>query len=497
VKKNALLLAAILVVAAALRVVYVRASAPADDAFITFRYARNLAEGAGFVYNAGDRLLGTTTPLFTLLLAPTAAMGLPIEPTALVWIVLADLGTIWMLARIVGRVAGAAGGTLAAFVYALFYANASACGYGMEAPLLQFFLLVSIDAADRGRWTPAAIGAALATLTRPEGLIATAIVGGAFLLRARRLSSRDLFTPVAAYLALVLPWVLFAMFYFGSPIPNSVLIKARQAGITLREWMDFFFLRNPLLILLWVGSVLGTIHAVRVRSRGLVLLAIWLVSYVLFFLIGEPAFLGAWYFPPIGAGLVALSSAGAVGLGGRLLRRPAWAALAVAAAWLALSAVAVPRNLESARWGKRNADLVHRRMAAWVTSNTTPEELIQVSDIGYVGFYSRRRILDSSSLVSPEVLDFYEAHRDEPGYELKLVLEKKPDLLLIPVHGTNYRRMKDAGLLDHYVPLERFQVNMRSSLDPSDSTAMAYEQSKRFFADFLALRRIEKTPPPR
>src|SRR6266496_4099807 len=35
-----------------------------EDALITFRYAENLALGKGFVYNAGERVLGTTTPLF-------------------------------------------------------------------------------------------------------------------------------------------------------------------------------------------------------------------------------------------------------------------------------------------------------------------------------------------------------------------------------------------------------------------------------------------------
>jgi hypothetical protein len=33
-----------------------------DDAFITFRYAENLAAGNGFVYNLGEKVLGTTTP---------------------------------------------------------------------------------------------------------------------------------------------------------------------------------------------------------------------------------------------------------------------------------------------------------------------------------------------------------------------------------------------------------------------------------------------------
>ena len=40
-----------------------------DDAYITYRYAYNLLVGNGFVYNPGERVLGTTTPLYTLLMA--------------------------------------------------------------------------------------------------------------------------------------------------------------------------------------------------------------------------------------------------------------------------------------------------------------------------------------------------------------------------------------------------------------------------------------------
>ena len=40
-----------------------------DDPFITYRYAQNLAQGDGFVYNSDQRVLSTTTPLFAILLA--------------------------------------------------------------------------------------------------------------------------------------------------------------------------------------------------------------------------------------------------------------------------------------------------------------------------------------------------------------------------------------------------------------------------------------------
>ena len=40
-----------------------------EDFLITLRYAENLAHGQGLVFNPGERVLGTTTPLYTLFLA--------------------------------------------------------------------------------------------------------------------------------------------------------------------------------------------------------------------------------------------------------------------------------------------------------------------------------------------------------------------------------------------------------------------------------------------
>ena len=54
----------------------------ADDAFITFRYAENLAASNGFVYNLGEKVLGTSTPFFTLLLAFFDGLHIPVAVAA-------------------------------------------------------------------------------------------------------------------------------------------------------------------------------------------------------------------------------------------------------------------------------------------------------------------------------------------------------------------------------------------------------------------------------
>src|SRR5436853_4638991 len=75
-----------------------------DDAFITFRYSRNILEGQGFVYNPGTRVLGTTTPLFTLIMAVVGGVlgGQDFPWYAIVVSALADAGTaalLFLLAR--------------------------------------------------------------------------------------------------------------------------------------------------------------------------------------------------------------------------------------------------------------------------------------------------------------------------------------------------------------------------------------------------------------
>src|SRR5688500_20409515 len=48
---------------------------PGDDPYITYRYATNLASGKGFVFNEGEHVQSTTTPLFTLMLAGAGVAG--------------------------------------------------------------------------------------------------------------------------------------------------------------------------------------------------------------------------------------------------------------------------------------------------------------------------------------------------------------------------------------------------------------------------------------
>src|SRR4029434_11019494 len=72
-----------------------------DDAYITFRYARNLATGVGFVYHAGEWVLGTTSPLFGVLCSLFFSLHLPMPTSVVLLNILADVATFSLVLRAV------------------------------------------------------------------------------------------------------------------------------------------------------------------------------------------------------------------------------------------------------------------------------------------------------------------------------------------------------------------------------------------------------------
>jgi len=77
--KKAILLFIIVVLVEGIFTVILMPTAIFDDAYITFRYARNISRGLGPIYNIGERVEGCTTFLFMVLLAPFAALKINLK----------------------------------------------------------------------------------------------------------------------------------------------------------------------------------------------------------------------------------------------------------------------------------------------------------------------------------------------------------------------------------------------------------------------------------
>lgn len=203
-----------------------------DDAWITARYARFLAEGHGMVYNPGEWVEGASSPVWTAWLA--IALRLGVEPGAamvyggLACGALLAPAVAWLVRRLGGSDAGAA---LAPWAVALSPHVAVACTNGLEtAAWLVALVLACGGVAAEGRWRPVAgFFAGALPAVRPEGLpVAMALVAADAAL-SRGPGRLAYAAGALAPLALVHGWRLAT---YGALFPNPVAAKHTGALAT-------------------------------------------------------------------------------------------------------------------------------------------------------------------------------------------------------------------------------------------------------------------------
>jgi len=207
-----------------------------DDAFITFRYARNLAAGLGPVFNPGEPVEGYTS--FLWMLASAVGFALADDALALSLIKVSGLAIgWWILWRTWSFPAPEPaldpkrGRRLLVVLLAanpVFIAN---CGDGMETPLYAALLLECARSFAQPPSSRSGVAtgafAALATWTRPESI--ALLIGLPLLLRLCRPGARlrSWFVGFAASsLPPVLGHIWWRLDYYGAPFPNTFYAKA-------------------------------------------------------------------------------------------------------------------------------------------------------------------------------------------------------------------------------------------------------------------------------
>lgn len=257
--QDALLVPVLIALAIAL---FPRADGPVDydDAYISYRFAHNLANGHGAVYNPGEHIYGSTTLLWVGVLAACANLsGAPVDAVSrfLAWCLMpVHIALIYWLLRRCGSPGWLAGGgcllLLAAPMYLLIMTA------GMETPLYVALQLATLVALVHRRLGLMGVLCGLTFATRPDGLaILPATLGAAALVKfaartdeplARQAASfyRSAVLPALFGFALIaIPFLLFCWGYYGSLLPHTFSAKRHHVMIADRYWMLQHFLNGP------------------------------------------------------------------------------------------------------------------------------------------------------------------------------------------------------------------------------------------------------------
>ena len=221
-----------------------------DDAFISFRYARNLLEGHGLVFNTGEYVEGYTNFLWILELAAIWGLfGVRPEHAAPVLSLAYTAGTIVAMLWWVARSPALHHHGLIAWM-ALGFVGSSATfavwtsGGGLETRQFTFFITVAVlclgvHANTRRGLLAASLSLTAAALTRPEGLMIGACCFGWFAVQRRLtagwLDRRAILVLVVPFAALVTAHFLFRYSYYGEWLPNTYYAKH------VRPWYESGF----------------------------------------------------------------------------------------------------------------------------------------------------------------------------------------------------------------------------------------------------------------
>jgi hypothetical protein len=383
-----------------------------DDAYITFRVARNLAGGAGPVYNTGETVLVSSSPLYMVCMVPGEILGIgaPLWSKLLNTLVsAASAALLYIILVPYVRRGLALFATL--FLIASPFANFMILT-GMESTVTGFLILLSVYF-----WTgrrPVALGTVLGllALVRLEGVFA-----GLFYLVAVLVRDRREFVRTALPMLLVAgPWYLFAELYYGSFIPNTVRAKGAYFSVNpqpaiqhIRDYWRWLKASLPLAPLGVLAFAAGAVAVFR-RSRFLLPVLAWFLMVFSIHVI-SPIGIAWWYMEMLLPILLLVAVLGAESLisliPGDGFRN--WLNTGTA---VLVSGIVLLGSLAGAGLSARNEMLNtrsswqgNRMLAEWFVSRGVSEErTLCIEAIGIVGYVTDMRILDLFGLASPETI---------------------------------------------------------------------------------------------
>jgi len=414
------LLAVVLALCLASRVYFIlKTPYCAEDAYITFRYALHWARGLGPVYNAGEKVWGFTSPLWTSYLALAVLAGAPVEQAARWTLVGCDLATLWLGWRLLRGQSVVAAAGFGVF-YALWPRFAQMPATGLESSLFTSLLLAAASLATR---RAGGLFNGLLALTRPEGAAMSVLV--AWLLKGRQ---RLVWLAVAALQGLLI-------LYYGQLLPASVTSKATVYGIQVLKgvyWLEWLIpgiaaqthdgqALAPVSVLLVAGLAAVTTQWRRAapgESPLPLLLVCGLLTLVAYMVLGVPWFF--WYAP---TPMVAILLAAFLGLASSGVLR--WA-LGPMVVFLVFSWSSVtPRAL---RLQTHDAAIFADVGQTLRNDAAGRPACVILEPIGIIGYMSGMRVIDEVGLVTPWV-----AHEREKGdgWYARVLARDRPDYVVI------------------------------------------------------------------
>jgi hypothetical protein len=440
-----------------------------DDAFITLRYGSNLANGHGFVFNSGDWVMGTTSPLFGLIAAGVSLLHLNPVDFFPAFNIIFD-GILIILVRC--YVFPDRNVAFATF-WVLFCASpmlARVTVGAMEVNLFCAALLSTLILYCHGyKKTAAAVGA-VSYFIRPEAFLTVALLCLWELLSERKLRHAIVMGLIA--LAVVVPVLAVFSLVYGGFLPQSVVAKGGMTGFRPLLEIRQLLAPEPVSAFAAILAFMSLPEAFRHDRIG-GLLATWFLLYVVAY-VASGAHIWSWYsFAPLFCAAV-LSGYGVSAVVERVPVLRSWFAPTVQ--WFALAAVVVVWvGIGLTQPADQETTHIYRPLRDYCRQHLTAKDTTLAFAIGAVAHNCPGFIYDADGLVWPQARRY--------GSVWKVIEAEKPDYLFLDVNRGMLATMAVAPFSKEYQPVMRFAkdgiTDPRQARNLTDTWAPEYMLYRR------------------
>jgi hypothetical protein len=507
-----------------------------EDWYITFKASKNLATGQGLSFMPGERVHTFTSVAGTLIPALLSFVTFNVSDDLVLWLYrIVNAGLFAFSAVLLAKSAGKWFAWLPATVLlvGVFSLDTKTIDFsinGMETPylllalILVFYFITFHPMAN----LKIRLGVAWALLeyARPDGfLYALLLIAGMLLfLPGRKETLKTVVASGVIALLIFSPWLLFTLWYYGTPIPHSIVAKGALESFGLEALIakTGLYLQTALFFQPSVLDAVFTppyahwfnIPVMLTISRGLASIAalLWIVPRIkplgkiaslalfgfLLYLSIFPQAIYPWYLP--GTTLLALIAL-AFGFEALLerMRLLKWTGGARVLGWSlssALIAYMLAMTLISAHQFQLMERIIERggreQIGKWLKEKAaSPHETVFLECVGYIGFYSGLKMYDWPGMTSPEMV----AARKAVGADdwMQLIRRLEPDWLVLRTHELQNLWMQDSLYIQGHYKLERiFDAN--PTIDMIDFKP--YEAYFRFDARFYIARKNKPATLP-
>ncbi len=395
-----------------------------DDTYIHMQYARNLSEAGELSFNRGDPTYGATSPLWVVLLSIVYRAGGDMAMWSRILSLFFGVASVYLVYRLaLGIGLGRYPSAIAAAIFSSEAWVIRWSSVGMESSFAVFIViavaLASLEAT-RGIVRPLVFGAVLflAYLVRPEALLLFPLSVVSFSVFGGRAGSSKRFRWLLVYAPLMVVWLFFIKGHTGTWFPLTAGAKQGDVGlvsaILSRAVVPARILAATVgvpVAALVLYLVFGIFHDRKLvlvggeRNRpAIFLLLAWTFSLPAAYILLDFQVISR-YLIPVSPFAIILGTMAVSDFCIRYLKRIRKAILASVAAVVILQNILF-LNIVVVGPTKAFSDGLQDVLVGiglYLYENSDPDDIVAAPDIGAVGYYSRRRVLDLGGLVTPEI----------------------------------------------------------------------------------------------